>query len=189
MEIKQLFLNIITPCSRPQNLHTIAASINIPRENYRWIVVADLDEIDQSLVPENCEIYLYRNPHSTVGHAQRNFALDLITSGHVYMNDDDTVIHPELWENICNLHSDFISFKQNNVNRTLRLEGNVIKPGGIDSHNFIVSRSAIGDMRWDISNYDADGYFAMAVYLKIYSQNPNLITYIPKALSIYNSLR
>jgi hypothetical protein len=189
MEMKQLFLNIITPCSRPQNLHTIAASINMPKENYRWIVVADLDSIDQSLVPSNCELYLYRNTQSTVGHAQRNFALDLISNGHVYMNDDDTVIHPDLWENICNLDSDFISFKQNNVNNTLRLAGDIIQPGGIDSHNFIVSRNAIGDIRWDISNYDADGYFAMEVCHKIYSENPNCITYIPKVLSIYNSLR
>jgi len=187
--MKQLFLNIITPCSRPENLHTIAASINIPKENYRWIVVADLDEIDQSYVPENCEIYLYRNSKSTVGHAQRNFALDLITIGHVYMNDDDTIIHADLWKNICNLDSDFISFMQNNPDSTLRLAGDRIQIGYIDSHNFIVSRHAIGDLKWNIEKYDADGYFANDVYLKIRSYDPTRITYIPKVLSIYNSLR
>jgi len=40
-----MFLNIITPSCRPENLHKISKSINIPRENYRWIVVFDLEEI------------------------------------------------------------------------------------------------------------------------------------------------
>lgn len=29
-----MFLNIITPCTRPENLHKISESINIPKENY-----------------------------------------------------------------------------------------------------------------------------------------------------------
>jgi hypothetical protein len=189
MEMKQLFLNIITPCSRPENLHLIAASINIPREHYRWVVVADLDSIHESLVPENCEIYFHRNPQSTVGHAQRNFAIDLIESGHIYMNDDDTILHKDLWDNICNLDHDFISFKQNNKDQTLRLNGDVVQLGKIDSHNFIVSRNLIGNMKWDISKYDADGYFAEALYNKLQSIDTTRIAYIPKFLSTYNSLR
>lgn len=184
-----MFLNIITPCSRPENLHKISESINIPRDNYKWIVVCDMDNFpSQELIPSNCEIYLHRNPLSMVGHAQRNFALDLIETGHVYMNDDDTCMHPDLWENISNLDSDFISFKQNNTNQTLRLSGDIIKPGYIDSHNFIVSRNAIGDLRWDIEKYDADGYFAQSVYQHVCSTTNNA-TYITKVLSIYNSLR
>ena len=36
-----MFLNIITPCSRPENLRIISESINIQKENYRWIFVYD----------------------------------------------------------------------------------------------------------------------------------------------------
>ena len=36
-----MYLNIITPCIHIENLVEISKSINIPRENYRWIVVFD----------------------------------------------------------------------------------------------------------------------------------------------------
>jgi len=180
-----MYLNIITPCSRPENLHKISESINIPRENYRWIVVFDMEEFpDKNLIPENCEIYLHKNPLSIVGHSQRNFALDLITNGYIYFNDDDTLIHSDLWENIKDLSSDFISFIQLHKSGEIRLNGDIIKVDYIDSHNFLVSKEIIGDTKFFIERYDADGYFAEECYRK--SKN---ITHIDKPLSIYNLLR
>lgn len=180
-----MFLNIITPCSRPENLLKISESINFPSENYRWLVVFDSYEFpNKELIPNNCEIFLHKNPLSIAGHSQRNFAIDLITDGYVYSNDDDTMIHPDLWDNIKNLDSDFISFSQLNKNGSLRISGDKIIVGHIDSHNFIVKKSLIGDTRYIIDKYDADGYFAMECYEKT-----KLITYINKPLSIYNLLR
>jgi hypothetical protein len=180
-----MFLNIITPCSRPQNLIKISKSINIPTENYRWFVVFDMDEFpSKELIPDICEIYLHRNPNSKVGHSQRNFALDLIEKGHVYMNDDDTIIHPELWDNIKDLDNDFINFNQSSLNGDSRLIGGNIQVGNIDSHNFIVSRNLIGDSRWIFDRYDADGFFAVECYSKC--KSPIIIN---KYLSIYNQLR
>lgn len=178
-------LNIITPCSRPENLHLISKSINIPKENYRWIIVFDFDELpDKELIPENCEVYLHRNKMSTAGHAQRNYALELIDDGYVYSNDDDTLIHPDLWENIKDIEADFISFGQSNKDNTRRLIGNDIRVGHIDSHNFIVSRKTIGETRFNISKYDADGYFASDCYSKSITK-----VFIDKSLSVYNQLR
>lgn len=180
-----MFINIVTPCSRPENLHKIAESINVPKENYRWIVVCDLDELPNAdLIPETCEIYTYRNPESYVGHAQRNFALEMINEGHVYMQDDDTLFHSDLWENIKELEQDFIHFNQSFPNGSLRLNTEKVEAGHIDSHNFIVSRKLIGDSRWEIGNYCADGAFSE----ECFSKNPTYIT-INKTLSIYNSLR
>lgn len=185
-----MFLNIITPCVRVENLLKISNSINIPKENYRWLVIFDLDELPSpELIPSNCEIYLHKKVGSIVGHAQRNFALTLLEKGHVYMNDDDTDIHPELWDNIKNLDEDFISFKQNDKNGNLRLMGDNINIGHIDSHNFIVSINSIGGIKWVINKYDGDGIFANECYQKIKSQNHLKIKYIPKVLSIYNNLR
>lgn len=186
-----MFLNIITPCSRPQNLHIISKSINIPKENYRWIVVFDMEQFpNKELIPDNCEIYLHKNSQSVAGHSQRNFALDLINDGHVYMNDDDTIIHSDLWDYIKNLEEyDFISFQQNNTNNTLRLMGNNIQVCHIDSHNFIVSKKVIGNDKWEVNKYEADGIFASKIFNKIFTINPNKIKYIPKVLSIYNSLK
>jgi hypothetical protein len=180
-----MFLNIITPCSRPENLLTISKSINIPKENYRWIVVFDMDTYPPSeLIPLNCETHLHRNELSIVGNSQRNYALNLINDGHIYYNDDDTVIHPELWENIKDLNNDFISFSQNWNNGNIRLHGERIKVGLIDSHNFIISQKILLNSKFKITEYRADGYFAEECYSKSSS-----FIFIPKILSTYNSLR
>jgi hypothetical protein len=171
-----MFLNIITPCSRPENLKIISESI--PKD-CRWIVVFDGIEIPET--PSNCEAYCIKDNNSIYGNAQRNYALDLVTEGHVYFNDDDTIIHPELWDEIKDKDEDFISFKQSNKDGTLRLEGNEIIPNFIDSHNFITS---VIDTRWIVDRYDADGIFAMECY-----KNAKQTLYIPKVLSIYNSLK
>lgn len=181
-----MFLNIITPCCRPENLLTIANTINIPKENYRWIVVFDMDKLpDSKYIPDNCECYLHRDANSVAGHAQRNFALQLITHGHVYQNDDDTAIHTELWDNIKHLSSaDFISFAQMDGDlRCVRLPGNVIELSKIDNHNFIVSQELINDIQFKVDRYDADGLFAIECVR--HSKNK---VYIPRILSIYNWL-
>jgi hypothetical protein len=179
-----MFLNIITPCIRPENLEKISKSINIPRDQYRWIVVFDLLDKPEN-IPDNCEWYNIKDIDSTSGNAQRNFALDLVTHGHVYFNDDDTVMQPNLWNEIKDLNEeDFISFKQADKNGSIRLEGTNISVGYIDSHNFVTSVKCIGDTRWMLSRYDADGVFAHECYKKA-----NNKSYINKVLSIYNTLR
>jgi len=180
-----MFLNIITPCSRPQNLIKISESINIPKENYRWIVVFDMEEFpSKELIPNNCEVYLHKDVKSKVGHSQRNFALSLIKEGHVYMNDDDTLIHPKLWENIKNSDEHFITFHQSFNNGNHRLTAGDVRIAGIDSHNFIVRRDIIGDIKWIVEDYGADGFFAVDCYKKSKS-----ILILKEYLSIYNQLR
>lgn len=187
-----MFLNIITPCSRPYNLIDISESINIPKENYRWIVVFDSESLPNlDLIPENCECYPIKDLNSVSGNAQRNYALSLVDSGHVYFNDDDTTIHNELWENIKDLENDFIIFSQADKNGEIRLRGDVIQEfsltnlvSNIDSHNFIFSKDLIKDSVFKLDKYYADGIFAT----ECYSRSKNLFT-IDKVLSIYNSLR
>lgn len=180
-----MFINIITPCSRPENLLKISESINIPKENYRWIVVCDSVSLpDEKLIPRNCEIYFYKDLKSISGNSQRNFALDLINSDYIYFNDDDTLIHPNLWENIKNLDNDFISFEQLHKSGQYRLSSNMIKVGYIDSHNFMISYDILGNTRFIIDRYDADGYFAEECFSK--SKKP---IHILKPLSVYNQLR
>jgi len=178
-----MYLTIITPCVRYGNLAAIERSINIPKENFRWIVVIDGTCIPKHL-PEKCEYYLHTDENSKVGNAQRNFALNLIDDGWVYFNDDDTTLHHLLWRRIEKFENDFISFSQINKDGSLRLKGDVVKLNYIDSHNFVVKRECIGDTRWEIDKYNADGLFAEECYKK--SKNP---LFIPKVLSIYNSLR
>jgi len=179
-----MFINIITACSRPSNLIKISESINIPKENYRWIVVHDGLENPKGIkIPNNCEFYNHKDPKSSFGNSQKNYAIDLISEGYVYFNDDDTLIHPELWESIKDLENDFISFKQNDKRGNLRLKGDV-RYQKIDSHNFILTKELIGDTRWDSSKYEADGLFAVECFNKSKSYIK-----VDKVLSIYNQLR
>jgi hypothetical protein len=178
-----MFINIITPCSRPENLKVISESINIPKQNYRWIVVFDGLEIPDT-IPNNCEAYCMQDTNSIYGNAQRNFGIDLVNEGYLYFNDDDTIIQPNLWDEIKDKESDFISFKQSNKDGSLRLEGKEIATNYIDSHNFIVSVKCVNDIRWELNRYDADAIFAMECY-----KNAKETLYIPKILSVYNSLK
>jgi len=177
-----MFLNIITPCSRPHLLHSIAESINIPKENYRWIVVFDSDTIPDG-IPE-CEAYCIKNSGSVCGNSQRNLAIDLVTEGYLYFNDDDTIMHPELWNNIKDLTNDFIHFDQEEKDGSIRLKQSSVRLSYIDSHNFIVHTTVVGNERFVINRRDADGVFAENCYNKSKTSN-----YIPKVLSTYNALR
>ena len=180
-------INIITPCIRPENLILINNSINIPKKEYRWIVIFDMDEFsDKSIIPENCEYYFHRNKGSVVGNSQRNFGLDLVKEGYVYFNDDDTTINPYLWDNIKDLKNDFISFDQKwNIPNivSIRLTGNDIMVGNVDSHNFLTTIENIGNTRLLIDQYVSDGIFAEECFKK--SKNS---IYIHKCLSAYNTL-
>jgi hypothetical protein len=180
-----MFINIITPCSRPQNLHTIAKSINIPRENYRWIVVFDSEELpSEELIPEECEAYAYKNVESISGNGQRNYAIDKVERGYLYFNDDDTIMHKDLWESIREINADFVTFSQEWPDGTIRLEGKNIGVNFTDSHNFIVNHNIVGEVRFRLGVYAADGFFAFDTASK--TKN---IAYIPKVLSTYNLLR
>jgi hypothetical protein len=182
-----MFLNLITPCTRPKNLFTIAESIRdtIPRECYRWIVVFDAASIPNCPLPANAEYHAVHVPGSISGNGQRNYALDLVEHGHVYFQDDDTAVHPDLWSNINHLNNvDFISFKQAHKSGALRLDGRDIRVGSIDSHNFVSAYSAIGRKRWILGDYCADGHFAHDVY-----NASKTVVYIDRVLSVYNVLR
>ena len=179
-----MYLNIITPVTRYGNLDAIRRSINIPRESFRWLCVFDGTHIPHHL-PEDCEAYIHVDERSGAGNAQRNYALDLVEKGHIYFNDDDTEIHPFLWRKIHTLDDyDFIHFSQINRDGSLRLKGERVMNGSIDSHNFVVGKECVGSIRWDLKRYDADGVFAEDCYRKSVHS-----IFIPKVLSIYNSLR
>lgn len=179
-----MFLNIITPCSRPQNLAIISESINIPRDRYRWIVVFDLDEIPKD-IPPNCEAYAIKDAKSCCGNAQRNLALGLVKDGYIYFNDDDTIIHPKMWDKVKNISADIISFSQEFCDGAFARTGQNLYPNGIDTHQFIVSAELVGDTRWNLPSYDADGKFIQACAAKKTCRH----VVLPEILSVYNYLR
>lgn len=179
-----MLINIVTPCSRPENLKAIAESINIPSRHYRWIVVHDADEFPDIEMPKEAEHHLYREEGSIAGHAQRNFANRLIADGYVLQIDDDTILHPDFWEAVKDCEEDIVSWAQTWANVAHRLAAGNYWVGGIDSGSFMVKRSVIGDLQWQAGRYDADGLFAQQVVARTKSQRR-----IEQHLSYYNYLR
>lgn len=179
---------LITPVSRPENLEIIERSINIPEDNYTWIRVFDGPIQYTNDKMKRCVDLSVPKKYGISGNEQRNSAINLAQTlynkeCYLYFLDDDTLLHKDLWKNISNLDFDFASFKQEDKNGNLRLEGNRVELNYIDSGNFIVSLSLIGDTRWDIKRRDADGIFANECFLKAKNYK-----YIPKILSVYNKL-
>jgi hypothetical protein len=189
-----MFINIITPCSRPENLKIIGKNIseNLPKDSYRWIVVFDSLWLPKDdLIPDNCECYAISNIWSRSGNAQRNYGIDLVKEGYLYFNDDDTTIHPNLWENIKDLNEDFIVFQQTRKDSdVIRNDAKRVEVYYVDSHNFLVNIKVVGDVRWKLNDPDikgldiADGLFAVEMY-----QKSETIRRIFKPLAQYNTLR
>src|SRR5574343_255662 len=174
------FLNIITIIDKDnlKNLWKISESINIPKDNYKWIVICDsYDVVSYNKIPKNC--VFYSRQFSLVDNL--NFALDTINKKNklIYILTQDNTLHPFLWKNIKKLSNDFISFPQLTHNKELRLSGEDIGPGKTDFGNFIVRRDLIDDIRFRTDSPFIDGTFALDCFQK--SKNS---LFIPNPLSI-----
>lgn len=176
-------INIITPCSRPENLHTISKSINIPKEQYKWIVVFDMDDCPKEYIPTNCVFLYHKDINSKSGNAQRNIGIDLIDDGYVFFLDDDTILHPDLWDNIKDATEDIIIFNQLKKGEQ-RFDSIRFQHGFIDTGCAVIKSSLIGDTRWSLDKYEADYYF-----LQDMNNKKETIKYIPLCISYYNYIQ
>lgn len=180
-----MFINIVTPCSRPNNIEKIYESICIPLENYHWYIVLDMDFIPKGLPTNDNITYVpYRDANSLAGNSQRNLALELISGDYVYFLDDDTIMHSDFWNTVSGYSYDVIVFNQAFKDGSLRLFGGHIGPKVVDTGNVLIRRDTIGDIRWDVKEYNADGYF-----LRDVSKMTKSKKYIPKIISYYNKLK
>lgn len=173
-------LTIITPCSRPKNLHRMHKSIP---QGVRWIIVFDMDRCDIKI--PNAEHYFYKE--HAYGYPQTNFALDMIKDGYVYFLDDDNTVHPDLIDNIRGVDNDFIHFLQQRCERKKThpkyIIGSEVRGGKIDKGGVLLKRTLIGDIRFRTDIYAADGYFIEDCYKKATSP-----LFIDKVLSYHNKL-
>lgn len=185
-----MIINIVTPCSRPENLIEMSKSINIPDERYRWIVVFDAEAVPDIDLPKNVIALAVKDKDGISGNPQRNYAIDFIASNPIHKDeyllffDDDTILHPNFWESVKDCEEDIVSWKQSWADGSHRLYAGEYSIGAIDSGSFMVKRSIIGDLKWQKEKYDADGYFAEQIITKAKTNKE-----IDKYLSYYNYLR
>jgi len=183
-------VSIITPCSRPDNLEKLHASMNFDLVS-TWYIVYDTskDRTYEHRYTGNPKIVeLDHDVVGMCGHPQINFALKHITAdGFVYFLDDDNIMHPDFWTTLPTLDPEFI-YTWNQLRRVKPVRvllGNDVRPNKIDTAQFIVPRKYIGDIEWIPNKRGGDGKFIS----DIKAVWPDVFKYIGKNLCYFNYLR
>lgn len=180
-------LVVVTPCSRPENLPRVRASLDFDHVT-TWYIVYDTSqrpykkryEDDPKVVELACA-----DPYSINGNSQRNIALHSIAEGMVYLLDDDNAIHPDFWRlwEICE-PGKIYTFDM------VREDGNVQKgdhpvPHDIDSSQCLFDARLMGPTRFVPPVYHADGIF---LYNLCRNHRRDWV-YVPQVAAFWNRLR
>ena len=183
-------LFIITPCSRPKNLHRIYQSMNFAKVD-RWYIVYDTSkgrDYTFNYTDNDKIIEIKHDEEGVCGHPQINRALDEIdevSDAFVYVLDDDNIMHPVFWILLNTLDSNHIyTWDQNRADSNRFFKGNVFKKYYIDTAQFIVPRNLIGNIRWSPNERGADAKFI----IEIHEKHSHVFKYIPEIASFFNYL-
>lgn len=159
-------IHVLTAVTRPENLTEIAYSVRNAASR------ADADLV----------WHLRFDPeHRHIGGQQvKNEILDSIEDGWVYILDDDTLVHGDLFTHLDPAYDALVV--------SMQLDGGMLHAdsknayrGSIDIGQVIVKRELIGERRIP-SAYDGDGSFLEEVL-----SGANVL-YLPEPLSYYNAI-
>lgn len=195
-------LNILTRCTRIENLKTIQKSISLITDYpITWWVIFDthrLKDIEADLLHDLqndwTKILFWKGTEGDYGHDLLNKCLDQINSW-VYVLDDDNILHPNFIKLINNkiLHEktrgyffhqwigrkDFTGLDE----RIARPEN--IQVGQIDMGQILVHADLIGKKRLPLDQYIADGKWIESIY----QENPDQFKFIDEIGCYYNELK
>lgn len=192
-------LNIITPCSRPDNIFDLYESIKgfVKKEeneyNIYWYIIYDGTKVPQEkqfkFNEEDPWIIEGTINESSVGYPQRNFALSMIKDGWVWVLDDDNIMHPNFYSEVSSHFEEDLNGmivdqidKWNNLRLSARPDR--VKVCHIDMAQYILKREYIGEKKFNTA-YCSDGVFIE----ELYKSNPSKYLFINKPLTYYNYLR
>ena len=185
---------IITPSIRPENLLKIEKKLDFSFIE-KWVIIYDGKKINENprLFESNMKIVelIYTDLNSISGNAQRNFGLDFIKgeNNYVYFLDDDNMVNEELYKLLGNVEDDRIySFGQKRDANVFPyvdvLKGDVLEVYRIDSGMVLIDNKLIGDTRWKLDKYNADGHFIKECFMK----NEDKWIFVDNIISGYNNL-
>ena len=156
--------NIVTACSRPENLNKIKQSLEPFTDKITWYIVYDSTKREVE-IPEKHQMFVDAIAEMSyfdwikqlsveggvTGSAQRNSALDIITDGYVYFLDDDNLLHQNLIptiESMVELKADNLGyvFSQQLENSVRKIRWESIKQTHIDTAQFMLHRTLIGGL-------------------------------------------
>ena len=168
--------------------------------NFSWKIIIDtslVGSVDSSFLERfsKYDLKFMKGKKGDMGHGLINQVLDEITSGWIYILDDDNEMHPELIDVLHPLAIEnpllkgFIFSQQVSGRDFTGLDVREAKPENvkvqkIDMGQFIVTKSLIDDLRFVPMTYTADGIFIE----KLYEMYPNKFMFVDKILCNYNSL-
>jgi len=197
-------LNIITRCTRPNQLSKVKDSIfKTIHFDIKWWVVFDtrvIKDIDADFLANlqllGGEALYFKGENGDFGHTSLSKTIDRIEDGFVYFLDDDNIIHENFYDKIYksikeNPHKKGFIFSQKVGGKDWtgldirEAKSENTKVQHIDMAQFLLSRELIGDNRFIQGDYKADGYFIE----KIYNDNKNDFFFIEEPLCYYNWLK
>jgi len=197
-------LNIITRCTRPDQLKSIKDSIfRTILFDIKWWIVFDtrvVKDIDADFLSNlqllGGEALYFRGEDGDFGHTLLSKTIDRITDGFIYFLDDDNLMHENFYDRIYKEIKDnpekrgFIFSQKIGGRDWTGLDIREAKPENtrvqhIDMAQFLLSRDLIGHVRFVPGDYKADGYFIE----KIYNENKNDFYFISEPLCYYNWLK
>lgn len=160
-------IHVLTAVTRPENLTAVGLSLRDA------IVRADADVV----------WHLRFDPgHEHVGgQGVKNALLDEVSDGWVWFLDDDTLVHPDLFTHLDQIH-DAVVFSMRYGDGVLDAAPKNAKHGAIDIGQVILSRSLVGKERIQ-ELYDGDGHFLEYLLRR---EDVNVL-YVPEILTYYNA--
>ena len=191
-----LKITIITPSIRPENLLKISKYINFDYVS-KWLIIYDSSKIKENplLFKTNNKVIelLYNETESISGNAQRNHGLDLIENeeeeSYIYFLDDDSVLSDDIYKLFDRLESKKVyTFSQQRDASIFPyvniLKGDIPEVYLIDTSQLLISSKLIHKNRWELSKYNADGYFIR----KCIQDNKDSWIFVDNILTGYNNI-
>jgi len=183
-------LNVITRCTRPTNLLTIKQSINL---NCNWYIIFDTNcvpildtEILVELYHDNINLIFDKSLPNMYGYDMLNRLIDkLPDEDHIYILDDDTILHPDLKE--IELVKDIIVFNQYVGGKDF----SSLEIREAIQENMRVSKVDVGQIIFSkkvfigfAPSYFSDGYFIQ----DLFNKRKDDFYFIDKVYSLYNHI-
>lgn len=198
-------LNAMTSVSReynlPRILHSLKAAVAGTGFVVRWIQVFDApgpqtsygSKLDGEGGDVEAARFVFRGQRSVWAVAQKNFGMDQMVDGFYVCLDDDNVLHPNfirVLERAVTANPDRKAFVVGQ--RRWDTHGNIpaipgnVRPGFIDSAQFIIHSSLIGPTRYDQAYAgQEDGRFVS----EMYARAPGEFVFVDEIASYFNYLR